>query len=331
MDKWKIDVAVLLIFFNRPKQFKQVFDEVKKAKPRVLFLYQDGARKNNDKDIDGIMACREIASDITWECEVYQMYQKQNYGCDPSEFIAQKWAFGIVDKCIVLEDDDVPSQDFFYFCKQMLDRYENDERINIISGQNILGEFPVKNADYFFSKICAIWGWASWRRVIEKWDPDYHFFDDQDVRRLLNQKNRGNQHYNMTIKSAMEHRKTGIEHYESILSTSMYYNDRINIVPCKNYITNIGIAEESTHSTSDINNLPRGIRSVFNMERIDEGKRNFIGPLKIDETVEYRKKVCRKMAWGYPLVQFWRNIESVILVTVHQGVGETVKKIKKRF
>ena len=35
-------------------------------------------------------------------------YQTKNQGCDPSEYLSQKWAFSIVDKCIVLEDDDVP-------------------------------------------------------------------------------------------------------------------------------------------------------------------------------------------------------------------------------
>ena len=39
----KIDVAVLMLFFNRPDHFQQVFDEVKKARPSRLFLYQDGA------------------------------------------------------------------------------------------------------------------------------------------------------------------------------------------------------------------------------------------------------------------------------------------------
>ena len=59
------------------------------------------------------MACREVVADIDWECDVRQMYQERNFGCDPSEYISQKWAFSLADKCIVLEDDDVPSQSFF--------------------------------------------------------------------------------------------------------------------------------------------------------------------------------------------------------------------------
>ena len=49
----QIDVAVLLIFFNRPEKFKEVFAQVQKAKPSKLFLYQDGARHSGDiKGID---------------------------------------------------------------------------------------------------------------------------------------------------------------------------------------------------------------------------------------------------------------------------------------
>ena len=39
---YKTDIAVLLLFFNRPETFQQVFNEVKKARPSRLFLYQYG-------------------------------------------------------------------------------------------------------------------------------------------------------------------------------------------------------------------------------------------------------------------------------------------------
>ena len=81
----KTDVAVLILFFNRPKFRGMVFDEVKKARPAKLFLYQDGPR--GERDMEGIEGCRQIVSDgqIDWECEVHRLYQEKNYGCDPSE------------------------------------------------------------------------------------------------------------------------------------------------------------------------------------------------------------------------------------------------------
>ena len=54
----KIDIPVLLIFFNRPQKIAAVFEQVKKARPARLYLYQDGARENREDDIESVKACR---------------------------------------------------------------------------------------------------------------------------------------------------------------------------------------------------------------------------------------------------------------------------------
>ena len=87
MEKAKIDVAVLLLFFARPEHTAKVFEQIKIARPSKLFLYQDGPREGRADDITGIHECRKIVEDIDWECEVHRMYQEKNYGCDPSEYI----------------------------------------------------------------------------------------------------------------------------------------------------------------------------------------------------------------------------------------------------
>ena len=115
-----MNISVLILFFNRPEKLAALFAEVRKAQPARLFLYQDGARGEQDKA--GIEACRKVVEEIDWPCEVHRLYQDKNYGCDPSNFMAQRWAFSLTDKCIVFEDDDIPSQSFFTFCKDMLDR-----------------------------------------------------------------------------------------------------------------------------------------------------------------------------------------------------------------
>jgi hypothetical protein len=149
----KIDVAILLIFFNRPGTLSKVFESVKKARPSKLFLYQDGPRLNREDDVENIAKCRKIVEDIDWECEVHTYYQNDNVGCDPSEYVAQKWAFSYVVKCIVLEDDDVPIQSFFPFCKELLDKYEDDQRINMICGHNQLGTYSCHDADLLFQMV----------------------------------------------------------------------------------------------------------------------------------------------------------------------------------
>ena len=108
VKKAKIDIAVLLIFFNRPEKTEKVFESIKKARPSKLYLYQDGAREGRDDDVINVNKCRNVVSQIDWECEVHTKFQEKNFGCDPSEFIAQKWMFETEEMGIILEDDDVP-------------------------------------------------------------------------------------------------------------------------------------------------------------------------------------------------------------------------------
>ena len=175
---WEIDVNVLIIFFVRDEVLKQTFEAVKKARPRRLLLWQDGPREGCPGDIKGIERCRKVVEDIDWDCEVYTQYHDSNFGCDPSTFYAQKWAFSLVDRCIILEDDMVADLSFFRFCKELLEKYKDDERINHICGVNFFGESKNCPNDYLFAHN-GTGAWASWRRVAKGWDEIYSFLDKE--------------------------------------------------------------------------------------------------------------------------------------------------------
>ena len=260
--KAKNDVAVLLIFFCREKPFSKVFAAVKEARPSRLYLYQDGPREGRDSDVEGCKKCREIAENIDWECEVHRFYQEKNIGCDPSEYIAQKWMFETEEMGIVLEDDDVPSQSFFPFCKELLEKYKDDTRINMICGMNNYDVNKNTPYSYFFSEKGSIWGWASWRRVIETWDENYSWLNDPDSLRLLKLK-LGDKNFNSFIKASKAHKQSGRAHYETIFGASQFLNNRINIVPKYNLISNVGLDAVSTHAVSDLKLLPRETQKLF--------------------------------------------------------------------
>ena len=209
MYPFKNDVAVLLLFFARPEQTKQVFDSIKEARPSKLFLYQDGPREGKN-DIEGIMACRKIVEDIDWECEVHKNYLEKNQGCDPSGYLSRKWMFSYVDKGIILEDDTVPCQSFYPFCKELLDKYENDQRINMISGMNNFGTYECGGADYFFTSGGSIWGWATWKRVVDEWDPDYNYLSDEYVMNSIKSVY-GKSYINQLIATCNWHKASGKE------------------------------------------------------------------------------------------------------------------------
>ena len=322
-----VDVAVLILFFNRPEQLSQVFEQVKKARPSKLFLYQDGPR--GEKDMPGIEACRKIVADIDWECEVHQYYQEKNYGCDPSEYISQKWAFSIVDKCIVLEDDDVPAVSFFQFCKELLDKYENDTRISMIAGFNheeITADIPY---DYFFTSYFSIWGWASWRRVVDQWDETYSFLDDAFNTAQLEQLIKERKFKQDFLYTCKRHREQNKPFYETIFNASIMFNSGLCIVPTRNMINNVGVTSDSTHFSGSAELLPKGYRRIFTMKRHDV-EFPLKHPRYIIENVEFRKRVYRILAWGHPWVKIGRSFEELFLNLKYGNFSHITKSVKNR-
>ena len=305
-----IDISVLILFFNRPDHLSQVFAEVKKARPARLFLYQDGPR--GERDMAGIMACRKVVEDIDWECEVHRKYQERNYGCDPSEYLSQKWAFSLTDKCIVLEDDDVPSQSFFPFCKEMLDRYEHDERVWMISGFNedeVSADVP---DSYFFTSVFAIWGWASWSRVVDKWEGDYAFLDDPYAMRQLEALVKQRRYRSDFLRMCRQHRESGKEYYESIFWASNLLQSGLAIMPTKNMVNNLGLSADSTHFSGSIKTTPRAYRKIFTMKR-HEIEFPLRHPRYVIEHVAYKERLYKTNAWGHPWTKACRSMEELFL------------------
>ena len=330
MHKSKIDIPVLIIFFCRDKQLKKVFDSVKQARPSKLYLYQDGARPERQDDVDGIDKCRKIVSDenIDWECTVYRLYQEKNYGCDPSEYMAQKWMFETEEMGIVLEDDDVPAQSFFSFCRELLIKYKDDTRINMICGMNNLEKTDWCPYSYLFTTSGSITGWASWKRVIDMWESQIPNLNDEYYKNTFCKKHK--QLY--APKQALEHYKqcnaSGIEYYEAIMGANLLSNNMLNIVPTLNQISNIGVVENATHSVATTKMMPKGIRKIFFMKTYE-----LEFPLKhppfVIEDVKFKKEWNKIMGTGF-FRRIYRKIITIFLRIRYGDFSGLAKSLKRK-
>ena len=322
-----IDIAVLMLFFNRPDSFRQVFEQVRRARPSRLFLYQDGPR--DERDMPGILACREIAEQIDWQCEVHRNYQERNYGCDPSGYMSHKWAFSLADKCMVLEDDVVPSLSFFPFCKEMLDRYADDPRISMVAGFNIDEVTPDVPCDYFFTSVFSIWGWASWRRVVDQWDGDYTFLDDKFNMRQLENLVRQRGYRNDFISMCRDHKQSGKPYFESIFWAAMLFNSGLAVMPTRNLVNNIGATADSTHYGA-LKTMPRRLKKIFTMQRF-ELEFPLRHPRYVIENVEFKEHVYRANAWNHPWIKFSRSMEELWLNLRYGNIAQIGKSAARRW
>lgn len=249
----QLKTPVALIFFTRPDTFRKVFEQVRKARPEKLFLIQDGAREGRPDDVKKIEECRKIAENIDWECEVYKNYSDVNLGCGVRPSSGITWVFENVDKAIILEDDCVPCESFFDYCEEMLDRYENDERIAYVSGLNHFEDWDCGEYSYFFAKTGAIWGWATWKRAWEKYDYRVNAINDNYLKRIMKyqfsneyaakQRIRGWEEVNS---SAVGDNK--LSYWDMQWGMIKYSQNQLVIVPKYNQISNIGVGEASSHA-----------------------------------------------------------------------------------
>lgn len=169
-----LDTAVLFLVFNRPEIALRVFEAIRRARPARLYVAADGPRADRPGEAQRCEAARRAASSVDWPCEVKTLFRSANLGCKRAVSTAIDWFFGHEPEGIVLEDDCLPSASFFRFCRELLERYRDDDRVWQIAGTAFLErEFAARDdASYFFSRYGPVWGWASWRRAWRHADPD---------------------------------------------------------------------------------------------------------------------------------------------------------------
>ena len=298
-----IDVPVLLLFFTRSECFRKVFEQVRKARPSKLYLCQDGPR--NEDDLKGISECRALAESVDWDCEIHRLYMDENVGVDPFEYRAIKWMFEREQYGIIIEDDIVVSPTFFNFAKEMFERYLTDERIGMVCSMNIIGENKACNADYFFSMESPIWGWGTWKRVVDRWDADYTFLKDEYRKKLLNKTVMDKRMF----KVCNWHIDSRKEHYESIFWAQKWSDSQLSIAPKKNMVCNIGMGGGSVHYNYAYKVLPKKQQSIMFME-IHDMHFPLTHPLEggVIRDLDYEKKAGKIMRPCYP-VRCMRRIE----------------------
>ena len=158
---------VLLLIFNRPSLTKQVMERIRSAEPPKLFIGADGPRTGHYKDKRKCKRAREVATQVEWDCEVHTLFRDENLGLKQAVSSAITWFFEHVEAGIILEDDCLPHPTFFPYCAELLNRYQYDKRVMVVSGDNVQPSDRTYRASYYFSIYNHCWGWATWR---DAWD-----------------------------------------------------------------------------------------------------------------------------------------------------------------
>jgi hypothetical protein len=239
---------VALVVFNRPAVTRQVFEALRAARPRQLFVIADGPRPDHADDAPAVAETRRVLSDVDWPCEVHSLCSDVHLGVRRRVDTGLAWLFAQVETAIVLEDDCLPHPDFFPFCEDLLERHRDDPRVLSIGGTNFQFGLHPPGASYHFSRYATSWGWASWRRAFALYDPAMtewpRLARTPWLSRVLDGDLRAVRYWQHVL--ARNHADGA--HWDAAWLFSGWVKGGLHAVPAANLVSNIGFGASATHT-----------------------------------------------------------------------------------
>ncbi len=283
----KLDKPVLFLIFNRPDYTKEVFEAIRRAKPPRLYIAADGPRFDRKGDQLLCNEARSIANDISWPCDVSTLFRDENLGCRAAVSGAIDWFFDQEESGIILEDDCLPDQSFFFYCSDLLDRYADDSRINSIAGNNFQNTNTANGSSYYYSSYNHVWGWATWRRAWNQFDHNmlqWQKFRDNNGLHSISKDWSFLYYWENTLDAVASGK---IDSWAYVWTFTAWLHNGLVCIPEINLVKNIGFGEQSTH-TSNTNSW------LANLE-ISEFKFPFRHPIEIERNVSADSVIAQRV------------------------------------
>ena len=250
-DNQSLTTPVVFLVFNRPATTRRVFEAISQARPSRLLIVADGPRRTDEGEEERCRQVRDVVRAINWPCQLETNFADENLGCQERVISGLNWAFSRVDEAVILEDDCLPHPTFFRFCQELLERYRNDSRVAMISGDSFVEKAGRSHSSYYFSRMAHIWGWATWRsawqrydRRLEQWPrvKDSGMLDEiMDHPRIV-------RHWTRIFDQM--YTGTGPNTWDYQWTYTLLINNALSIVPRVNLVENIGFSIEGTHTSA---------------------------------------------------------------------------------
>jgi hypothetical protein len=286
---------IVVFLFNRPHQAENLREALKSQENRELFVVVDGARQGKKDESKLVNKCISIFE--SWPSKVHFNVSERNLGCKVRVSSGLDWVFKQTDRAIILEDDLSPAPQFFRFCDDMLDKYENDTKVLSICGTKTYPK-QVENQQYFFSKYSNCWGWATWARSWEMYDDKFTNYGDRlifnKIRSFLGS-SRAAIYWLFRLQQVRSGNKSSWAYCWSITG---YLNECYHIIPNQNLIINQGFCADSTHTVEREDYVPvtYGNKLIFPIEKLV----SVISNDKVDKWTEdtiFSKSLYNRIQW----------------------------------
>ncbi|MDC0619443.1 hypothetical protein OAO81_00030 [Candidatus Pelagibacter ubique] len=242
-----INNPIVLIIYNRIFHTRKILDCLKNFNYNKIYIIADGP-KNNNLDVSLVKKTRFLIDLKLKNKKVIKIYSKFNLGLRIRIITGLNEVFKKEKTAIILEDDCLPTEEFFCFINLMLKRYKNNKKISSICGSNHLSKWINNRSSYLMSKYFNSWGWATWQDRWQKVD-----FDNKNLLKVVNNHKfihhigsyRALFYWRYILKKILRNK------INSWAYTYNYFNfikKKYHIIPTQNLINNVGIGIKSTNT-----------------------------------------------------------------------------------
>lgn len=232
----------LIVTFAREEGFQRLISIGIKSGIRRFYIAIDGPRTEEHRISQGKMHDHLAKLNKVSDLEFFVWQRTENLGAAAGVLTAVNWFFSRENAGIILEDDLVPSSDFFTFAAKALDFYENNPDVWVISGSRMLPSASDRTYSDW-SRYPMIWGWATWG---EKWQSMSSLVTTPDQ---LSVRNFFNARLNFWHTGARRAQAGLVDAWDMPLANAQFKNMKYTVIPPVNLVTNIGYDMEATHTS----------------------------------------------------------------------------------
>ncbi len=239
---------IVLFTYNRPDHTRRSLEALRNnhlSNRSVLYIFSDGYRGEADKG--EVMKVRELIRAVEGFAEVHIEERAGNTGLSRNIIEGVTQIINEHGKVIVLEDDLITSPIFLPFMNEALERYQQEEKIAHVHGFCFpLQELP----DAFLIKWTGSWGWGTWKRAWNLFNPDGEALLAELKRRKLQKEFdfNGNYPYTRMLKKQVRGEN---DSWAIRWNASLFLNDRLSLNAGKSLVQNIGFDGSGRHSGRD--------------------------------------------------------------------------------
>ncbi len=228
-----------------------MFEAIRAARPPRLYLACDGPRPDRPEETAAVEAVRTfLVEGVDWECETHTLFRPANRGCKRAVEEALAWYFEREEAGIVLEDDCVPTPEFFRFCAWGLEAFAGDPRIGMVSGSNLIDYRRESTWRNGYSRYVNIWGWATWRDRWAHYEPQLSLRDLSALLttpRILDWMTPTERTFWAGV---LKHAITFQATWDFHVQFQFFRRELLSVFPARNLVLNVGFGPDATHTSN---------------------------------------------------------------------------------